>query len=463
MINISKELFYELKDKNKTFSLISTFRGDYLTPINIYKSFKGKYKFLLESGSDFERSGRYSFLGENPKEVYFTQGNKGFKYIKKFLEEDFYKESNEFPFKGGLISFISYEAVRDISKKLKSIKTNDFEDVGLAFYDEYICYDSFNHKVSFISNINSKETRSYEEIKGEHKEKLKEIKNFKDLDLESSEEKKEVIFDSLNSREEFIEKVKKAKNLIEEGEIFQVVLSLKEKCKRNKEPFEIYRKLREDNPSSYMFLLEFEKINIIGSSPESLVSLKDNIVKTNPIAGTRPRGKTLIEDKKLEEDLLKDEKEKAEHVMLVDLGRNDINKVSKFKKTEVTSFMEIKKFSCVMHISSVVRGEILDNKDSLDALIACFPAGTVSGAPKIRAMEIIDEIEDFSRGIYSGSVGYFSYGGNMDMSIAIRTIVVRGDECFIQGGAGIVYDSVPETEYEEIKNKIKALKEALLW
>lgn len=245
------------------------------------------------------------------------------------------------------------------------------------------------------------------------------------------------------------------------GDIFQVVLSQRMTCETEKSHFEIYRKLREENPSPYMYLIDYDSYQVIGSSPESLVSVRGGKVITNPIAGTRKRGETPEIDNALEKELIEDKKELAEHVMLVDLGRNDIGKVSKIGTVNVSDFMKIERFSHVMHITTKVVGDIKDDLDGFDALAACLPAGTVSGAPKIRAMEIIEDLEDFKRGIYSGAVGYFSYGGNMDTAISIRTLILKDKTAYLQAGAGIVYDSVPEKEFEEVQSKLMALKEAL--
>lgn len=254
----------------------------------------------------------------------------------------------------------------------------------------------------------------------------------------------------------------KAKKYIREGEIFQVVLSRRMKIKTKKSPLELYRRLREDNPSPYMYLLDYDEYQVIGSSPEILVSIKDNIITTNPIAGTRKRGSTYSEDLLLEEELKSDTKELAEHVMLVDLSRNDVGKVSKISTVEVKEFMKVERFSHVMHITSKVTGELNDDIDKIEALFSCFPAGTVSGAPKIRAMQIIDELESLNRGIYSGAIGYLSYGNNLELCIAIRTILLKNNNAYIQAGAGIVYDSIPEKECEEIDNKLNILKEVII-
>ena len=266
------------------------------------------------------------------------------------------------------------------------------------------------------------------------------------------------------SKEQFIENVNKAKEHIVNGDIFQIVLSQRFEIENPPESFNVYRLLRATNPSPYLYYFKSSSYSIAGSSPEMLVSVKDGIVKTKPIAGTMPRGKNEQEDKQLEKRLNEDSKERAEHTMLVDLGRNDVGKVSKFGSVEVTSFMKTEKYSKVMHLVSDVKGELREDKTALDALLAVLPAGTLSGAPKIRAMELIDELENKRRGLYGGTIGYIGFDGNIDTCIAIRTVLFKNNKAYVQAGAGIVHDSVPEKEFEETKNKalamINAVKEA---
>lgn len=263
------------------------------------------------------------------------------------------------------------------------------------------------------------------------------------------------------TKDEFVEKVKKAKEYITEGDIFQVVPSQRMSADFKGSSFSYYRKLRVKNQSPYMYYLDFVDYAIVGSSPESLIKATDGTVITNPIAGTRPRGKSIEEDQALEADLLQDEKELAEHKMLVDLARNDVGKVSQFGSINIDKYMKVEKYKHVMHIVSEVSGQIKDGQSSVDALISCLPAGTVSGAPKIRAMQIINELEGVKRGIYSGAVGYFSQNGNMDFALAIRTMVIKDNKAYIQAGAGIVHDSVPEKEYDETIHKLKVFLEGL--
>jgi len=462
MINISKEIFNEKKNLKNIFSLISEFRGDEITPIKIFDGFKGSRRFIFESGSKENYFGRYSFMGENPYKEICGDGQEEINELKKETKIKFDKSTNSFPFKGGAIGYMGYDCVQLYEKKL-SFKNEDelkFPIIRFNFYDRYICYDHFTHKVYVVDNILKNDEREYDEIITSQKEYINSLL-YKPTLTEESEEKKDITFKFHTSKEEFMENVKKAKEHILAGDIFQVVLSQRMTCITEKSYFEIYRRLREENPSPYMFLIDYDNYQVIGSSPESLVSVKDGKAITNPIAGTRKRGETPEVDSALEKELMEDKKELAEHVMLVDLGRNDIGKVSKIATVNVSDFMKIEKFSHVMHITTKVVGDIRDDKDGFDALAACLPAGTVSGAPKIRAMEIIEDLENSKRGIYSGAVGYFSYGGDMDMAIAIRTLILKDKTAYLQAGAGIVYDSVPETEFEEVQNKLKVLKEVL--
>lgn len=462
MININKDEFENRKSKKNRFSIISEFRGDETTPIRLFNGLKGSNKFLLESGSRENFFGRYSFLGHNPYMEISGEDRETLDKLKSEVGNEYNSSSNPFPFKGGAIGHISYEAISIVESKLKFNNLDELRVPKISFYlyKDYICYDHYTHKIFIISNILENDVRQYEEIIISHKLLYKELNNV-EKNIENEDKNSEADYKYSCSKEEFIENVEKAKDYILNGDIFQVVLSQRVTLETNKSGLEIYRRLRTSNPSPYMFYIEFKDYELIGSSPESLVSLRGNKVLTNPIAGTRKRGLTEDEDKILMEELLNDEKEKAEHVMLVDLGRNDIGKISKIGTVQVEGFMQVEKFSHVMHITSTVSGEIEEGKDAFSALEACLPAGTVSGAPKIRAMEIIEELENVKRGIYAGAVGYFSYGGSMDMSIAIRTMILKDKIAYMQAGAGIVYDSVPQNEYEETLNKLKVLMEAV--
>lgn len=462
MINISKESFKEKKKSDYIFSVISEFRGDEITPIKIFGGFKGSKRFIFESGSKENYFGRYSFMGENPYKEICGDTQKEIDELKREIRVEFDKSTNIFSFRGGAIGYMGYDSIQLYEKKLKFKNPDDlnFPIIRFNFYNRYICYDHFTHKVYIVDNILENDTREYEDIISAQKEYINSLL-YKPTLAEEPDDKGEVAFEFHTSKEDFIENVKKAKEHILAGDIFQIVLSQRMKCETEKSYLEIYRRLREENPSPYMFLIDYDEYQVVGSSPESLVSVKNGKVMTNPIAGTRKRGETAEIDNILEKELMEDKKELAEHVMLVDLGRNDIGKLSKIGTVNVSEFMKVEKFSHVMHITTKVVGDIEDGKDGFDALAACLPAGTVSGAPKIRAMEIIEELEECKRGIYSGAVGYFSYGGDMDMAIAIRTLIFKDKTAYLQAGAGIVYDSVPEKEFEEIQNKLMVLKEVL--
>lgn len=462
MINISKEDFNKKKKSKCIFSVISEFRGDEITPIKIFRGFNGSRRFIFESGTKENYFGRYSFLGENPYKEVCGNGNEEIEALKSEIRRKFDDSTNTFSFKGGAIGYMGYDSIQFYEKKLqfKNPDELDLPIIRFNFYNRYICYDHFTHKVYIVDNILENDDREYDDIISSQKKYINTLL-YKPSVAEESEEKKEIHFEFHTSKKDFIENVKKAKEHILAGDIFQVVLSQRMKCQTEKSYLEIYRRLREENPSPYMYLIDYDNYQVVGSSPESLVSVRNGKVITNPIAGTRKRGETPEIDSILEKELLEDKKELAEHIMLVDLGRNDIGKVSKIGTVNVNDFMKIEKFSHVMHITTKVIGDIDECKDGFDALAACLPAGTVSGAPKIKAMEIIENLEDCMRGIYSGAVGYFSYGGDMDTAISIRTLILKDNIAYIQAGAGIVYDSIPEKEFEEIQNKLMVLKEVL--
>lgn len=462
MANITKKEFQSKKKSKAAFSLISEYRGDEITPIRLFNGLKGNRRFIFESGSTENYFGRYSFLGEDPYKEIVGNSLLEIEDLKKEIRINFDKDSNYFSFKGGAIGYMAYDTIALYEKKIV-FKNEDKSNIPLIrfnLYSRYITYDHFTHKVFVIDNILENDNREYERIIKEQKEYILNLL-YKPANIEELEEKKNINIEFCTSKEKYEENVRMAKEYILAGDIFQVVPSLRMKCETEKSFFEIYRSLREVNPSPYMYLIDYDTYQIIGSSPESVVSVKNGKVSTKPIAGTRKRGETPEIDSELEKELMKDKKELAEHVMLVDLARNDIGKISEIATVEVQDFMKVEKFSHVMHITSSVSGKLLNNLDGFDALSSCLPAGTLSGAPKIRAMEVIEELEEYSRGIYGGSVGYFSYGGDTDMAIAIRTMVMIGKTVYLQAGAGVVYDSVPEEEFEEAQNKLMALKEAL--
>lgn len=476
MLNISEEDFRNYKRKNYVFPVVMEINGDELTPINIFYKVKGKNKFLLESAESGTKWGRYSFIGANPYLSILSYGRDikilangseqkaegmAFDYIRKLLNVNYKLLGLNIPFTGGAIGYASYDIIRQYEK----LPDKNFDEIKVPesyfmFYKSFICYDHFKHKILIIYNVFPDDAADYPEVIEKIKMLYEEIKSGNSYhELSQPDENKQIYCNF--TEHEFCSIVNKAKEYIKKGDIFQVVLSQRLTVKTSSEPFDVYRRLRSKNPSPYLFYIDFNDFQIIGSSPESLVSVSGNIVTTNPIAGTRPRGKNDFEDKKLMEELLLDEKERAEHVMLVDLGRNDIGKVSEFGSIKVERFMEVDFYSHVMHIVSKVTGKLRKGYTCFDALASCLPAGTVSGAPKVRAMEIIDELENVRRSFYAGAIGYFSYNGDMDMCIAIRTILFKCQRAYIQAGAGIVYDSVPELEYQETLNKAMALKEVL--
>ncbi len=460
--------------------------SDSFTPIHIFKALQRgeENAFILESVSNGKQWGKYSFIGINPlMEVIIDKGNaqtikdgkcetkeitNPVEFLGDILKDYTSPKSKSFPnLTGGFVGYFGYDTVRYIETKLTNIPEDDTQmpDCHLFLYDELIACDHLNSKVILIKNI-----RADGDIEEQYKEAQKRFEKLADK-INSYFERprmpgkvKNFKVNSNVSREEFVQNVETAKEHILNGDIFQIVLSQRFEIENPPESFNVYRMLRATNPSPYLYYFKSRDYQIAGSSPEMLVSVKNNIVKTKPIAGTVPRGKTEQEDNDLEKQLNADPKERAEHTMLVDLGRNDVGKVSKFGTVEVTSFMKTEKYSKVMHLVSDVKGELCEDKTALDALMAVLPAGTLSGAPKVRAMQLIDELENKRRGLYGGTIGYIGFDGNIDTCIAIRTVLFKDKKAYVQAGAGIVHDSVPEKEYLETENKalamINAVKEA---
>ncbi len=441
-----------------------------------------KNSFIFESVEKGKIKGRYTIFGKNPDKIwefnnnnsFLIKGNKRLKLrnkpselIEKIIEDFKFEIPKSLPSISSLISgYFSYDSIRYIENIPDNCKDDlKIPDVRLLRPRTLIVHDNLKKKIFYIINIFADENikdykRRYSEIKSElnlliiqSKIKKKYYKNFniqKNIKVKSNTTKKR-----------FLNMVNKAKNFIKIGDIFQVVLSQRFEAKLTKSPLEIYKKLRVTNPSPFMFFFNFNDFQIIGASPEILVRLRDNKITVRPIAGTRPRGKNVSQDKFYEKDLLKDKKELSEHLMLLDLGRNDAGKVSKINTVKVTESFVIEKYSHVMHIVSNVVGKYNNKFSKFKSLLAGFPAGTVSGAPKIRAMEIIDELEKTKRKVYAGGIGYFSANGEFDTCIALRTAVAKKDKFYVQAGAGIVADSKPLKEYEETVNKAKALVNAL--
>lgn len=438
--------------------------ADTLTPILAYMRVRGNHKVILESIPRDRENARFSIIAYNP--VFEVKYQNGTLYENgRAIEADpldymsqltVKQHSSDLPFAGGAIGFVGYDMVglyEDIGQIPED--TIGTPDLHFFIYESYLIFDHKKEKIFVVEDsIYSK--RSNDAVRQSLAKVISDLQRqavneFSPQDLES------LTFKNHLEQAEFEEMVTKAKELIRQGDMFQCVLSQRFSSDFSGDPLDYYRNLRVTNPSNYLYFYDFEDYQIIGASPESLVSVKDGIVTTNPIAGTRPRGKSDEEDSKLAGDLLQDVKETAEHRMLVDLGRNDIGKIAKNGSVRLTKYMEVEYFRYVMHLTSVVKAELLDELSAMDALKSTLPAGTVSGAPKIRAMKRIYELEKEKRGIYAGAIGYLSASGDMDFAIAIRTMILKNNKAYVQAGAGIVYDSLPENEFYETINKAKAM------
>lgn len=485
MITPSKEVFLQ---KTKQGNLIPVYReilADMETPVSAFlKIDSGKYAYLLESVEGGEKWGRYSFLGANPSRVFRCKG-RSVTILKDGIVEQSKEVENPISalkemiapyhpvsmeglprFFGGVVGYFSYDMVR-FFEELPSQTEDDLNlpDAVFMLTDTILIFDNVSLKIKVVSNVHLDEGQDPAE---EYDRAIERINKIIDdlkkpmvhppLEMNPSGE---VEFNSNFSKADYQHVVERCKEYIKAGDIFQVVPSQRFQTRVSGDPFRIYRALRNINPSPYLRYLKLDDFCLVGSSPEVLVRVEEGEVIVRPIAGTRPRGKSLAEDKKMEEELLADPKEKAEHIMLVDLGRNDVGRVAKAGSVQVEEFMIIERYSHVMHIVSNVVGQLRDDQDVFDVLAACFPAGTVSGAPKIRAMEIIEEMEPTRRGPYAGAVGYISYSGNLDTCITIRTLLIKDGMAYVQAGGGVVADSNPEAEYYETVNKAKALIRAV--
>lgn len=465
------------KNEYKVVPISAEILSDICTPIEAVRILKNisTHCYMLESAMEQEKWGRYTFLGYDPKmditcvNGELQLGNIKIKtddpkqYLRQILDDYKSPKFDNMPsFTGGLVGYFSFDFLfySEPTAKRDVEDNEEFKDIDLMLFDKVICFDHLKNKIVLIANA------SLTDVETEYNRACMEITHMADI-LRKGEKKQEPEsrllgeITPLFNKEKFCEMVTKAKHHIHEGDIFQIVLS-----NRMSAPFEgsllnTYRVLRTINPSPYMFYFSGTDVEVAGASPETLVKLKDGVLHTFPLAGTRPRGKTEEEDKALEIELLADEKELAEHNMLVDLGRNDLGKISKFGSVSVEKYHSIERYSHVMHIGSTVRGEIDEIHDGLDAIEAVLPAGTLSGAPKIRACQLIGELENNKRGIYGGAIGYVDFTGNMDTCIAIRIAYKKNGKVFVRSGAGIVADSVPEKEYEECINKAKAVVNAL--
>ncbi|NEY20177.1 anthranilate synthase component I [Bacillus ginsengihumi] len=443
--------------------------GDMLTPIMIYTRLQGEKRFLLESSLKHDENGRYSFIGANPIMEFIGLGNKvtiedhlletsvdhlgdPLEIVKKALPN--IELPIPFPFYGGAVGYIGYDVIRQYESIGKIYEDEmNIPDFHLMVYQHLVVFD---HKTQYVYIVAIEK----DEQQAERKTEILREQILAKIDEEPFIDEGAISFQPTIDKETFMKMVDTAKNHIENGDIFQVVLSQRMKGHLEQDPFYFYRKLRKANPSPYMFYLDFQDYIVLGASPESLIKTKGQTILTNPIAGTRPRGKSDAEDSQLEQELLQDEKELAEHKMLVDLSRNDLGRVCNPGTIEVKKYMKIEKYQHVMHIVSEVQGELEKGKTGIDALVSCLPAGTVSGAPKIRAMQIINELERKKRGMYAGAIGYISFSGDIDFALAIRSLLIKNNTAYLQSGAGIVYDSNPATEYEETLNKAKSILEA---
>ena len=451
--------------------------SDFITPIDAMRILKSvsTHAYLLESAKAHENWGRYTFLGFEPElSISCIDGkmnvdgkefecNDPSNYLRELLKK--YKSPripSLPPFTGGLVGYFSFDFInyKEPSTKTDIDDGEGFKDIDLMLFKDVIAFDNVKQKIILITNIELNK-----DISVEYEKAIKRLNSIKELlytgkkSFEGGKLLSEVT--PLFSKDEFSKMIDKAKYHIKEGDIFQIVLSNRLQANFEGSLFDTYRVLRTVNPSPYMFYFSGTDVEVAGASPETLVKLEDGILHTFPLAGTRQRGKTEKEDKKLEEELLADEKELAEHNMLVDLGRNDLGKISKFGSVVVEKFHSIERYSHVMHIGSTVRGEIRPEYDALNALEAVLPAGTLSGAPKIRACQLIEELENNKRGIYGGAIGYIDFTGNMDTCIAIRLAYKKNGKVFIRSGAGIVADSDPDMEYMESINKAGAVVDAL--
>lgn len=459
--------------------------ADLDTPLSAYiKLADGPYSYLFESVHGGEQWGRYSIIGLPCKTLVKVHGHQitleqdgliqqslehpqPLQWIEEFRQQYKVPDIEDLPrFNGGLVGYFGYETIGYIEKRLQSTGKPDpigNPDILLMVSEEMLVFDNLSGKVLLLTHADPAQENAYDNAVARLEQliiRLREMKAKPDSHA-SPKHVTEADFVSGFTQEGFENAVLKAKDYIVAGDIMQVVLSQRLSIPYSAAPLNLYRALRCLNPSPYMYFLNLGDFHIVGSSPEILVRLEDDTVTVRPIAGTRPRGATIEQDLELEQDLLADPKELAEHLMLIDLGRNDTGRVAKIGTVKLTDKMIIERYSHVMHIVSNVTGELQEGKDAFDVLAATFPAGTVSGAPKIRAMEIIDELEPVKRGVYSGAVGYISWSGNLDTAIAIRTAVIKDQTLHIQAGAGIVYDSVPRNEWDETMNKGRAIFRAV--
>ena len=474
--------FKKLAKEFKTVPVYKRILADLLTPISAYMrlTIKSDYSFILESAEQGESYGRYSFIGRNPHIILKSENNTTHIYEDKawnkksdsflsVLRETQKKyqapKLSEIPhFTGGLVGFMGYESITWV-EDIPIYKEDELQcpDAIFMLFHELIAFDHLQNQVILLSNVQIEEGIDLEKAYNDANLCIDEMGEdlHTDIDYQTPAQQEQSELKSNFTQEEFESAVDKAKEHIKIGDVFQLVLSQRFQRKTSTDPLTMYRALRSINPSPYMFHLKLGDFDIIGASPELLVKVEDKEIEIRPIAGTRQRGADADADRKLAEDLLNDKKERAEHLMLVDLGRNDVGRAAEFDTVNVKEFMVVEYYSHVMHIVSDVRGKLRDGKDVFDALYSGFPAGTLTGAPKIRAMEIIHDLEPSRRGVYSGAIGYFDFTGDMNTCIAIRTMIMKDNMVYFQSGAGIVNDSKSEKEFEETVSKAKAINSAI--
>ena len=446
--------------------------ADLETPVSAYlKVANGPYSYLLESVEGGERMARYSFIGTDPQKIIKTGAMEELGSVDplvpveemlseyKLADVDYLDKFN-----GGAVGYIAYDAVR----YFEELPTPEVDPLGLPesifmLSTTYLVFDHLRHKIKVVSHahLRGDTRRAYQDAIGRIDDVIRRLKSFPNIPEPNLDMQTDADIEFNMSREYYEDMVEKSREYIIAGDAIQVVVAQRMSRPTSAHPFQIYRSIRTVNPSPYMYYLDMDDFQIVGTSPELLVQVVDGAVAVHPIAGTRRRGRDEAEDLELEEELRTDEKERAEHIMLLDLGRNDIGRVSKPGTVEVSQILDIERYSHVIHLVSHVTGELRDEYTNYDALRACFPAGTVSGAPKIRAMEIIAELEPDRRSVYAGAVGYFDFSGNMDTAIAIRTLVLKDGIAHVQAGGGIVYDSNPEDEYMETIHKASAVFKAI--
>jgi anthranilate synthase component 1 len=480
---MNKQQFKKYAKDYNVIPIYETITADLLTPVLAYLRIrkKGDFSFLLESVEGIGRLARYSFIGHSPsstiisnkkKVVISKQTNseevktKLLDYLSSQVDSFNHPKIDDLPdFTGGIVGYLGFEVISEIENSIifNNKKDDEFPEAMLGLFDSIIAFDHYKHRIILITNVFVNEESKLDDLYLKAKKKIGDLKVLiqQPVELPETFQLTDKVNDQINKLR-FHEKIEKIKSNIYAGDVFQLVLSERFSSNYKGDLVNLYRALRIINPSPYMYVFEFnENLTIIGTSPEDLLKVQNNKATILPIAGTRRRGKSKEEDLELERELLADTKEVAEHTMLVDLARNDLGRVCKHNTVKVTEMMNVHRFSHVMHIVSRVEGELKEDKNCIDALKASFPAGTVSGAPKIRAVQLIDEYEEIGRGPYAGSVGYIDFKGNLDMCIAIRTLFADSKKIYWQAGAGIVADSKAELELKEIKNKSAVLENAL--